>query len=252
MKAAKIGKFLPVFAVLALSACATPQAGQGTGGIYDPNEAANRRHHEFNKKLDRAVVRPVARTYVAVVPEGMRYNVSSFADFLGTPSSIVNQILQGDLSGAGRNTLRMAVNATVGFGGIADPASELGLTADPSDFGETLYVWGAPEGAYKESLVTGPSTQRDSVGSIVDLFLDPVGYLVPAPQKYYGTAIRLTAKVGDRGQFSDTVDGILYESADSYAQARLMYLQNRRFELGDTAAAAVEEADPFALDTEGF
>ncbi|MFC3117604.1 hypothetical protein ACFOHS_02100 [Jhaorihella thermophila] len=43
---------------------------------------------------------------------------------------------------------------------------------------------------------------------------------------------------------------ILYDSADSYAQLRTIYLQNRRFELGETDAAS--EIDPYALDTEGF
>ena len=42
--------------------------------------------------------------------------------------------------------------------------------------------------------------------------------------------------MGDRGNYSDTIDSILYESADSYAQSRLIYLQNRRFELGQDQA----------------
>jgi phospholipid-binding lipoprotein MlaA len=56
--------------------------------------------------------------------------------------------------------------------------------------------------------------------------------------------------MGDRGNYSDTIDAILYESADSYAQARLIYLQNRRFELGQTDQSS--EIDPFELDTQGF
>jgi len=42
----------------------------------------------------------------------------------------------------------------------------------------------------------------------------------------------------------------LYDSADSYAQSRLLYLQNRRFELGQDASAA--DIDPFEIDTSGF
>ncbi len=238
--------------LVALAACSTPGPGQAPDGIWDPNEEANRKRHEFNKSLDKKLLRPVAVTYVKVVPEPMRYNVTSLADFLGTPKSIVNQVLQGDLKGAGRNTLRFTVNATLGFAGLADAATGLGLPADPSDFGETLYAWGVPEGAYHESRFTGPKTQRDRAGGLVDLVLDPVGYVLPSPEKYYGTAIKLADKVGDRGQFAGTVDSVLYESADSYAQSRLVFLQNRRFELGDTKSAEAEEVDPFELDTEGF
>ena len=59
--------------------------------------------------------------------------------------------------------------------------------------------------------------------------------------------------MGNRQQFADTYESILYESADSYAQARLVYLQNRRFELGEAPPAA-SDIDPFSddLSLEGF
>ena len=60
----------------------------------------------------------------------------------------------------------------------------------------------------------------------------------------------MTSSLSDRGRYAETIDSVLYESADSYAQARLIYLQNRRFELGDEGSG--DEIDPFALDTEGF
>lgn len=248
---ARVARSFALFAVAAgLAACSTPGPGQAPDGIWDPNETANRRAHDFNKKLDTALLRPVARTYVAVLPEGVQYNVSTLADTLGTPKSVVNQLLQGDLAGAGRNTLRFAINATLGFGGIADVAGEMGLPQDKRDFGETLYVWGVPEGAFVYGRIGGPSTERDRAGSYVDLVLDPLAYVIPAPERYYGTAVRVADKVGQRGQFTDTVDSILYDSADSYAQSRLIYLQNRRFELGETPPEP--EIDPFALNTEGF
>jgi phospholipid-binding lipoprotein MlaA len=73
---------------------------------------------------------------------------------------------------------------------------------------------------------------------------------VNSPEKYYGTAASVASRLSDRGRYGDTIDSILYESADSYAQARLIYLQNRRFDLDQEDASA--EIDPFALDTEGF
>jgi phospholipid-binding lipoprotein MlaA len=144
------------------------------------------------------------------------------------------------------------VNATLGLGGILDVASDLGLAEDSSDFGETLHVWGLPEGAYLELPLFGPSTERDAVGDVVDLFTNPLDYVLPPRPRQAKTAVRIVAKVGERGEFSDTVDSILYDSADSYAQLRLIYLQNRRFDLGDASDSTIDYIDPEALDTEGF
>jgi phospholipid-binding lipoprotein MlaA len=232
------------------SGCTTPAPGEAPDGIFDPQEASNRRVHEFNKSLDRAIVRPVGVSYVEVVPEDVVTVVGNFADNLGTPSSVVNQLLQLDLLGATKNTLRFAINTTLGMGGLADVATELGLERDESDFGETLYVWGVPEGSYLELPLLGPSTERDATGKFVDLFTNPLEYVIPTPERYYGTGMRVAARVGDRGRYADLVDSLLYESADSYAQARMLYLQNRRFELGEV----VEDTyiTPDSIDTEGF
>ena len=165
---------------------------------------------------------------------------------------MANQSLQGRLLRASRNTLRFTVNATLGLAGLFDVASPLGLPEDESDFGETLYVWGLPEGAYMELPVLGPSTERDAVGRFVDLFTDPLYYLLPSPDRYYGTGARVAAKVIKLDDYGDQIDALMNDSADSYAQLRLIWLQNRRFELGDDRAGGEDYIDPEALDTEGF
>ena len=112
-------------------------------------------------------------------------------------------------------------------------------------------MWGAGEGAYIELPLLGPSNQRDSVGLLVDFFTNPLSYVgLDSPEKYFSAGTRIARGLSTRGRFSDTVDSVLYDSADSYAQGRLIGSQNRRFELGDEDATA--EIDPFALDTEGF
>ena len=115
---------------------------------------------------------------------------------------------------------------------------------DKTDFGETLHVWGVEEGPYVELPFVGPSTSRDTLGMIVDLMIDPVSIFLPEPERYVGIASKMVAKVGDRARYSETVDSILYDSADSYAQARLLYLQNRRFELGQVGDDSSFE-DPY-------
>lgn len=233
-----------LLAALALSACSVPGPGEAPGGIYDPHEEVNRANHQLNLALDRALVRPAGKGYAKAIPEPVQDSVSNFASNLSLPGTVVNNVLQGDLNGAGQNTLRFVFNTIFGIGGLGDPASEMGLDAVDTDFGATLDVWGVPEGAYVELPVLGPSTERDAVGSVVDLFTNPLSYVLPSPEKYAGTGAKVLAKVGDRGRYSDTVDSILYESADSYAQERLIYLQNRRFELGgDDGSAYVDPYD---------
>lgn len=234
-----------------LGACAGPKGyAPGADGINDPFEAQNRGVHKFNLVLDRNLVRPAGTGYSAVVPDEIEDSVGLFADNLDRPARVFNATLQGDLRGAGLSTTRFLINSVLGIGGLFDVASDFGIPQHRTDFGETLHVWGAGEGAYIELPVFGPSTQRDAVGLFVDLFTNPLRYTLDAPEENYGTYATIVSRIGDRGRFSDAIDSVLYESADSYAQARLIYLQNRRFELGDDAANT--EIDPFALDTEGF
>lgn len=222
---------VPLVAVGFLAACA---GASGPDGINDPFEPANRNVHAFNKGVDRALVGPAAKG-VGIVPEPVKRGVSNLADTLALPGDIVNNLLQLRLAHAGQNTLRLGVNLTFGLAGLIDVSSELGLQGEPTDFGETLHVWGVGEGPYVELPLAGPSTARDTVGIVVDTVFDPVSRVLPVREANAARFIRLFSRLGDRDRFSETVDSILYDSADSYAQARLLYLQNRRFELGQGA-----------------
>lgn len=216
-------------------------------GIDDPNEARNREVHEFNRGLDRNLLRPTANTYSRILPEPVENGISNFASNLDAPGDVVNNLLQLRIGKAAENTLRFAINSTVGIGGLFDPATALGVAGDPTDFGETLHVWGAPEGQYVEAPFIGPATSRDMVGIVVDVALNPVRLALPNPEAGYATATKIASGLSARARYTNTVDSILYESADSYAQARLLYLQNRRFDLGrDTAGGGAGFEDPYA------
>lgn len=221
-----------------------------TDGIDDPFEDRNRRVHAFNKDVDQTLVRPLGIAYASTLPPEIQSSVGHFATNLGQPSVAANSLLQGDLRGFGIASLRFAVNSTVGIAGLFDAATDLGMPQHDTDFGETLYVWGVEEGPYVEAPFIGPSTRRHTVGRFVDFFLDPIDFALGSPERYYGTIASATNGIGARGRLVDTIDGVLYDSADSYAQTRQIYLQNRRFKLGVPDQAA--EIDPFALDTEGF
>ena len=243
--------FALVALVLSTAGCATqsPEA-KAAGEVFDPYERTNRSVHSLNLAVDRFAFRPASKGYVAIVPPPMVNSFSYFAENLSMPGQAVNALLQGNPKMAGQALARFAMNSTIGFLGLANPASDFGMPEVDTDFGETLAVWGVGEGAYIELPMYGPSTARDATGILVDFFTNPVGYARNNPADNISVYAEIVRRMGDRGTYSDTVDSILYESADSYAQARLLYLQNRRFQLGETAE--ISEIDPFELDTEGF
>lgn len=215
----------------AMSGCTRPIV---SGEINDPYEKENRANHAFNVALDQKILKPLSSGSDGRGP--LMTGVKHFADNLDVPGDVVNNVLQLRLGEAVHNSLRFAINTTVGIGGIFDPATSIGLEENETDFGETLYVWGVDEGHYMELPVLGPSTARDTVGRVVDYALNPVRILVKPPESYVATVAGIVGKAGYRARHSDTVDSVLYDSADSYAQARLLYLQNRRYELGQTVS----------------
>ena len=241
---------LPISAVVVsaclLAGCAAPSSPDA---INDPFEPGNRKVHAFNKGVDRALVGPASQG-VGFVPEPVKRGISNLADTLSLPGDIANNLLQLRLADAGQNTLRLATNLTFGLAGILDVSTELGLQGKPPDFGEPLHVWGVGEGPYLELPLAGPSTVRDTVGMIVDTALDPVSQALPVREANAAAMIRLFSRLGDRDRFSTTVESILYDSADSYAQARLLYLQNRRFTLsrGKTGGGADAADDTGFID----
>lgn len=239
-----VSKLGAAASLLALAACGTPPVQTGTN---DPQEQVNRERHEFNKRFDTALVKPVSQGYGRVVPGPVRTGVNNFADNLDLPGDALNGVFQGRPVAALENTARFVVNSTIGVLGIFDPASSMGLPGKPTDFGETLYTWGVGEGQYVEHPFFGPSTERDTYGAIVDYATNPVRLLIPSPERYAGTVAEGGSKLGDRYEYSDTIDSVLYESADSYAQTRLLYLQNRRYALGGGGEASGDDfIDPYA------
>lgn len=235
-----------LWALCAVAFCAGCSVAPPGTQVHDPYEARNRAIHEFNKDVDRALVRPVAQV-AGAAPVELTTPVINFSDNVALPGMVLNGLLQGDVDGAATNAFRFALNTTIGILGLADPAAVLGLEEVETDFGETLAVWGVPEGAYLELPLVGPSTERDAFGRLVDAVIDPLERFGRPEQVAYGRAAWVAEQVIERGRFGDTVDSVLYESADSYVQSRLLYLQNRRFELGDTAAGDTPGTfvDPF-------
>lgn len=213
-----------------LSACAP-----ATRNPEDPLEPVNRAVHGFNVAADRFVLRPAAVVTGPVLRSPVGTAISNFSDNLGTPQAVVNHLLQARFADATHSAWRFAVNSTIGLAGLFDPATAMGLEERDTDFGATLNAWGAGEGPFVMLPIRGPSNARDAVGEVVDLLTDPLDNVLSDGQQEVATGAFVLSKVGDRARYLETVDSILYGSADSYAQTRLMYQQNRRFELGQEA-----------------
>ena len=219
---------LMVGAMIALTACSTPDEPVS---IYDPYEGTNRKIHKFNLGLDQVVVRPTSNAYGFLLPQPVRTGVSNFANYVDTPRFIANDLAQGNVSDAGHNFARFIMNTVFGLG-VLDPASDAGLESRRTGFGETLHVWGAQEGAYIELPVFGPSNERDAVGTVVDFVSNPISGVLDGDADLIPPSSNVLDRLGARYEFRGSIDALLYESADSYAQARNLFLQNRRFELG--------------------
>lgn len=233
--------------LLVVAGCTRPDGTVSRADVFDPFEEQNRRAHEFNVSLDRGVVRPVSKGYGLVIPLWLQAGIGNFSRNLGQPRVILNNLLQGDIENAGLNTLRFAMNTTFGVGGIFDPATEARIPLRETDFGVTMHVWGVPEGAYLELPFWGPTTERDIVGSLVNFAIDPLSWALPLNRRYARIVADVADGVGERDRLSETIDSVLYDSEDSYAQTRLIYLQNRAFELGSSSANTSEDPylDPY-------
>jgi len=230
--------FILIIVFTILGACSAPLEE----GILDPFEASNRQVHEINKSLDKNIVRPVAVLYGDSTPVKLQSAVNNIATNFSLPSNSINYILQGEIKNASNSSIKFLVNSTFGVIGIYDASSQLGIKSEKTDFGETMAKWGIGEGPYLDILVLGPSNQRDGIGRMVDIVFDPVG-LIGAGPKGVATVTSLAFGLSARSQFRESIDSILYQSADSYAQSRLFFLQNRRYELGTNQT--VPYIDPY-------
>ena len=229
-------------AVLGLSACVSlppnaPRAPQ------DPWESWNRGVYRFNDSIDRALAKPVARSYARWVPQPLRTGVTNFFSNLETPSVMVNDALQGKLLASANDLGRFLLNTTVGVGGILDPASSAGLEKNNEDFGQTLGKWGVHPGPFLELPVLGPSDLRDAPARFVDSYLNPRQYI---KNNYIKYGLYLPDFI-DRRAALLPLDETLRNAYDPYAFVRDAYLQRRAYLVSDGKVQDEVLPDPDSL-----
>ncbi len=219
--ASRVSKWaLAVAAASVLGGCAT------TGGDpRDPAEGFNRAMFGFNEGLDNVVLKPVATGYDAVLPDPVQTGVSNFFSNIADLMIGVNNLLQGKPGDAASDVGRVLVNTTVGFLGILDVASSMGMEKHDEDAGQTLGSWGAPDGAYVVLPFFGPRTARDTVGLVFDWYTDPVTYIRHVPTR---NALVATRVVSNRAEMLKASSIIEEAALDKYSYVRDAYLQRRR------------------------
>ncbi len=217
--------------VALLSSCASNKTivDQGDIVISDPFEKGNRITYAFNKKVDKYVIHPTVRGYRTVFPPIARTGIRNFLQNLSTPANLANQLLQGDLDGAGTTAKRFSINTLLGLGGIVDIAGYEGIKHEHEDFGQTLAVWGVPHGPYFVTPFFGASTMRDYTGFVVDsVALDPVGIYWNNTDQDNLNAIRFGVNYLNLRDFLMDTEIELQKSAiDDYAAIRNSYYQYR-------------------------
>lgn len=255
------GPSLPILLamLLLLAGCATtgqragdagpPSAADQSAESNDPLEPFNRAMYTFNDKLDRYVLKPVAKGYRAVVPSPARTGVSNFFSNLHEPVVMVNDVLQGKLKHAASDLGRFLTNTTIGLFGLFDVATHFGLEHHDEDFGQTLGTWGVKSGPYLVLPFFGPSNFRDGVGLYADYELYP-----PSHMEEQSTAWKLYAlQVIDTRARLLSAGEILEQAAgpDPYVFVREAYRQRRKNLIRDGAAVpAPAPLDPSIFEDE--
>jgi phospholipid-binding lipoprotein MlaA len=194
--------------------------------IADPLEPINRAFFVFNDKLYFWFLKPVARGYKSVVPQRGRVAIRDFFYNLAFPVRFVNCFLQGKVDGAFMEMGRFFTNTFIGAAGFIDVATLTGNFGKyDEDLGQTFGSHGLGPGFYINWPVFGPSSLRDTVGTVGDAFLDPISILID-PSGYI-IAINALDLVNNTSLRLGDYEDLKRAALDPYISVRDAYYQNR-------------------------
>jgi phospholipid-binding lipoprotein MlaA len=202
------------------------------GSPDDPWEGMNRKIFAFNEGVDRWVLEPAAKGWDWAMPERVQTCVGNFFDHLVLPVRFANDVLQAKPAAAYETLWRAVINSTVGLGGLFDPASTWTVAKSNEDFGQTLGRWGTPSGPYLVLPLLGPSSPRDTVGTVVDRFGYVATYFVPF---YVSASASGVDIVNARAAALETIAAERKAAFDFYSAVRSAFLQYRENQVRDRA-----------------
>ena len=189
---------------------------------YDPWEPFNEKMFNFNYKLDRYVVKPVAKVYNEIVLDGEKQAIRNAYDNVAMPKRFINSLAQGKFKGAGLEFSRFIINSTLGVGGLADVAKyQFHMERSDENAGQTLGFYGVEPGPYLVLPFMPPLTVRDAVGYVFDVALDPISYALPLLGNFGKTTESL---VNNRAGNIDKYQSAEEATLDLYSAVRNDYL----------------------------
>jgi phospholipid-binding lipoprotein MlaA len=227
-----LGCALCALVLATLAGCATT-----SGNPRDPFEGFNRAVYSFNDVLDSAIVKPVAEGYRFVLPSPVRTGVTNFFSNIADPWIAVNNALQGKFTDAVQDLMRVFVNTLLGFGGILDIASEMGLQKHNEELGQTLGRWGVGSGPYLVLPFFGPSSFRDAPSLWVDWMASPLLEVKDVPVRNSLIALQGVSK---RANLLDATNLLEEAALDKYSFTRDAFFQYRRNQIFDGNAPPLE------------
>jgi phospholipid-binding lipoprotein MlaA len=195
--------------------------------IYDPIEPFNRAMFHVNDRLYFWALKPAAQGYNFLVPEKARIGVRRFFANVAFPVRFVNALLQFKFKAAGLEITRFTINTTIGLAGIMDPARDRWkLLRHEEDLGQTLGFYGAGPGLYINWPVFGPSSLRDTLGMVGDIFLDPTHYLFPH-NRWGAVGVSAYRRVNETSLDIGDYEDIKRDALEPYIFIRNAYHQHR-------------------------
>ena len=240
----QIFRQLAFFGMLSiLVGCATTKT---TNNLIEEDtlEPANRVFFDINESLDKALIKPIAETYVDVTPNYIRTSITNFFDNLAYLNVILNSLLQGKVEQGFSDAMRFVSNTTLGIGGLFDVATTMGFAENNEDFGQTLAVWGVDEGSYLYIPFFGPNTVRDSTDFVPSTLLNPF-YYISSAMLFPITAINAVNKRANLLEASNIRDEA---AVDPYSFTREAHLQQREYLIHDGNPPITGYEDIFDAD----
>ncbi len=239
MQRRRLGHLRRIAGALALAlltaACASEPESDDSAAMLgyeppnDPIEPVNRQIFAFNQAADRYVLKPVAQAYEEV-PKQVRDIIRNFIRHVASPVVLANDLLQGDLDRAGDTAARMYINTfTLGLGDMASPR----YPYHSEDFGQTLGTYGAGEQFYLVLPLLGPSSGRDALGLVADIFLNPLFYVDATAATAYNASSTGVEGIDLRTRNLGTIEELKRDSVDFYARMRSLYLQRREAQINN-------------------
>jgi phospholipid-binding lipoprotein MlaA len=202
----------------------------------DPWEKANRAGWAVEGALDRAIFHPLSVLFRHIAPGPIGHGIHNLIVNLSEPNAFVNDMLQGRLKRATVPAGRFVTNTTIGFLGLFDVATRLGMIHHDNEFGVTLGRYGAGPGPYMFVPLIGPTTVRDVIGAGVDALIDPIHWARYANRPEISTARALVGGLDQRVATEAQLNALLSGAADPYATLRSVYLQNKEAEIRGESA----------------